>query len=75
MALGVNIMSPVQSPNTPSHGLRSPIVSKLINVRGDDNVLARFVRFSGDSVINVRNMNFSRFSNLYLHLFNLHFTS
>ena len=64
---GDDMMLSDASPTSPGQGLGSPIATALINVGGDNDIFARFVRFPSKGVVDladVRNMDFSRFSNL-----------
>ena len=38
---------------SPGHRLGSPIATKLINIRGDGDVFARFVRFPSEGVVDL----------------------
>ena len=51
--LGVDVMLSDASPASPSQGLGSPIATKLINVRGDGDVFARFMRFPSEGIVNL----------------------
>ena len=50
---GDDVMLSDASPASPGHGLGSPIVTELINVGGDGDVFARFVRFPSKGVVNL----------------------
>ena len=42
---GDDVMLSDASPASPGQGLGSPIATELINIRGDGDIFARFVRF------------------------------
>ena len=50
---GDNVMLSDASPASPGHGLGSPIATALINVRGDNDVFARFVHFPSEGVVDL----------------------
>ena len=45
--------SGVLSPANPTRGLGSPIADELINIDGDGNVFARFIRFLSDGIVDL----------------------
>ena len=50
---GDDVMLSDASPASPGHELGSPIVTALINVGGDGDVFARFVRFPSKGVVDL----------------------
>ena len=50
---GDDVMSSDTSPASPGLGLGSPITTALINVGGDNDVFARFVRFPSEGVVDL----------------------
>ena len=50
---GDNVMLSDASPASPACGLGSPIATLLINVEGDGDVFARFVRFPSEGVVDL----------------------
>ena len=48
-----NVMLSEAFSASPSRGLGSPIANELINIRGDNDVFARFVHFSSEGVVNL----------------------
>ena len=41
------------SPVSPGQGLGNSIATKLINVEGDDDIFARFIRFPSDGIVDL----------------------
>ena len=50
---GDDVMLSDASPASPGQGLGSPIATALINVGGDHDIFARFVRFPSEGVIDL----------------------
>ena len=50
---GDNVMLFDASPVSPDQGLGSPIATVLINVGGDSNIFARFVRFPSEGIVDL----------------------
>ena len=48
-----DVMLSDTSPASPGHGLGSPIATELINVGGDNDVFARFIRFPSEGVVDL----------------------
>ena len=50
---GDDVMLSDASPASPGQGLGSPIATALINIGGDNDVFARFVRFPSEGVVDL----------------------
>ena len=50
---GDNVMLSDASPASPGQGLGSPIATELINIEGDGDVFARFVRFPSNGIVDL----------------------
>ena len=50
---GDDVMLSDASPVSLGQGLESPIATELINVKGDGDIFARFIRFPSDGIVDL----------------------